>query len=84
MSKPADVSTKPLISLAPNNWVKWVRQIPDVVTREILNSQFQWISRESDVRIRVESQEYKKFLVLNELQFIENQKCHVAWVHTQN
>jgi predicted transposase YdaD len=56
MSTPADVSTKPLISLAPNNWVKWVRQIPDVVTREILNSQFQWISRESDVRIRVESQ----------------------------
>ncbi|MFM6127256.1 MAG: hypothetical protein ACKO3K_04880 [Cuspidothrix sp.] len=28
MAKPADVSTKRLISLAPNNWVKWVTQIP--------------------------------------------------------
>ncbi len=68
MSKPADVSTKRLISLAPNNWVKWVTQIPDVVAGEILNSEFQWISRESDVLIRVESKEYGKFLVLNELQ----------------
>jgi predicted transposase YdaD len=33
-----------------------------------LNSEFQWISRESDVLIRAESQEYGKFLVLNELQ----------------
>ncbi len=68
MAKPADVSTKRLISLAPNNWVKWVTQIPDVVAGEILNSEFQWISRESDVLIRVESKEYGKFLVLNELQ----------------
>lgn len=68
MSKPADVSTKRLISLAPNNWVKWVTQIPDVVVGEILNSEFQWISRESDVLIRVESKKYGKFLVLNELQ----------------
>ncbi|MBC5795389.1 Rpn family recombination-promoting nuclease/putative transposase [Sphaerospermopsis sp. LEGE 00249] len=68
MAKPADVSSKRLISLAPNNWVKWVTQIPDVVAKEILNSEFQWISRESDVLIRAESQEYGKFLVLNELQ----------------
>ena len=68
IAKPADVSTKRLISLAPNNWVKWVTQIPDVVAGEILNSEFQWISRESDVLIRVESKEYGKFLVLNELQ----------------
>ncbi|HLO85229.1 MAG TPA: transposase, partial [Nostocaceae cyanobacterium] len=31
MTKAADVSTKRLISLAPDNWVKWVTQIPDVV-----------------------------------------------------
>ncbi len=68
MPKPADVSTKRLISLAPNNWVKWVTQIPDIVAGEILNSEFQWISRESDVLIRVESPEHGKFLVLNELQ----------------
>ena len=68
MAKPADVSTKRLISLAPNNWVKWVTQIPDVVAGEILNSEFQWISRESDVLIRAESKEYGQFMVLNELQ----------------
>lgn len=68
MAKPADVSTKRLISLAPNNWVKWVTQIPDVVAGEILNSEFQWISRESDVLIQAESKEYGKFLLLNELQ----------------
>ncbi|TBR61890.1 transposase [Westiellopsis prolifica IICB1] len=68
MPKPADVSTKRLISLAPDNWVKWVTQITDVVAGEILNSEFQWISRESDVLIRAESPQYGKFLVLNELQ----------------
>jgi hypothetical protein len=26
MAKPADVSTKKLISLAPDNWVKWFRR----------------------------------------------------------
>ena len=60
--------TKRLISLTPNNWVKWVTQIPDVVAGEILNSEFQWISRERNVLIRVESKEYGNFLVLNELQ----------------
>ncbi|MBO3462358.1 Rpn family recombination-promoting nuclease/putative transposase [Aetokthonos hydrillicola Thurmond2011] len=68
MPKPADVSTKRLISLAPDNWVKWVTQIPDIVAGEILNSEFQWISRESDVLIRAESPTCGKFLVLNELQ----------------
>ena len=68
MIKPADVSTKRLISLAPDNWVKWVTQIPDIVAGEILNSEFQWISRESDVLIRVESPQHGQFLVLNELQ----------------
>ncbi|MUL35139.1 transposase [Gloeocapsopsis dulcis] len=68
MVKRADVSTKKLISLAPDNWVKWVTQLPDITAGEILNSEFQWISRESDVLIRVDSQQYGEFLVLNELQ----------------
>ncbi|MFN6515626.1 MAG: Rpn family recombination-promoting nuclease/putative transposase [Nostoc sp. CreGUA01] len=68
MAKPADVSTKKLISLAPDNWVKWVTDIPDVRAIEIVNSEFQWISRESDVLIRVASPEEGEFLVLNELQ----------------
>ena len=68
MVKRADVSTKKLISLAPDNWVKWVTQIPDIIVEEILDSEFQWISRESDVLIRVDGQQYGEFLVLNELQ----------------
>ncbi|MGI2904928.1 Rpn family recombination-promoting nuclease/putative transposase [Tolypothrix sp. VBCCA 56010] len=68
MAKSADISTKRLISLAPENWVKWVTQIPDIVAGEILNSEFQWISRESDVLIRAQSPQYGEFIVLNELQ----------------
>ncbi|MBD2608058.1 Rpn family recombination-promoting nuclease/putative transposase [Scytonema hofmannii FACHB-248] len=68
MAKSADISTKRLISLAPENWVKWVTQIPDIVAGEVLNSEFQWISRESDVLIRATSPQYGEFLVLNELQ----------------
>ncbi|MEH2285689.1 MAG: Rpn family recombination-promoting nuclease/putative transposase [Nostoc sp.] len=68
MNKATDISTKKLISLAPNNWAKWVTGIPDIVTGEILNTEFQWISRQSDVVIQAESPQYGKFLILNELQ----------------
>ncbi|MBD2676607.1 MULTISPECIES: Rpn family recombination-promoting nuclease/putative transposase [Nostoc] len=68
MTKPADISTKKLISLAPNNWARWVTGISDIVTGEILNTEFQWISRQSDVVIQAESPHYGKFLILNELQ----------------
>ncbi|MEH1869354.1 MAG: Rpn family recombination-promoting nuclease/putative transposase [Nostoc sp.] len=74
MTKPADVSTKRLISLAPDNWVRWVTQIPDITVGEILNAEFQWISRESDVLIRVESPLDGEFLVLTELQLRYNSK----------
>ncbi len=74
MVKPADVSTKRLISLAPDNWVRWVTAIPNINVREILSSEFQWISRESDVLIRVHSPEDGEFLVLNEVQLRYNSK----------
>jgi predicted transposase YdaD len=68
MPKPADIGTKRLISLAPNSWIRWVTQIPDVVASDIINSEFQWISRASDVLVRATSSQYGEFLVLNELQ----------------
>jgi len=74
MPKPADVSTKKLISLAPENWVRWVTQLSNITVSEILSSEFQWISRESDVLIRVNSPEYGEFLVVNELQLRYNKK----------
>jgi hypothetical protein len=42
MAKAADISTKRLISLAPENWVKWVTKIPDIVCGEIINSEGIW------------------------------------------
>ncbi|RUR85972.1 Rpn family recombination-promoting nuclease/putative transposase [Chlorogloeopsis fritschii PCC 9212] len=68
MAKSADISTKRLINLAPESWVKWVTQISNIIAGEVLNSEFQWISRESDVLIRATSPEHGQFLVLNELQ----------------
>ncbi len=68
MAKYSDISSKKIISLAPDKWVKWVTNIPDTIVKEILNSEFQWISRENDVLIRAESREFGKFLVLNEVQ----------------
>lgn len=74
MIKPADVGTKRLISLASENWVRWVTQIPDITVGEIFDSEFQWVSRESDVLIRAQSPRYGEFLVLNELQLRYNSK----------
>ena len=68
MPKKADTSIKKLISLAPDNWVRWVMDIPNITANEILSGEFQWISRESDVLMRATSPEYGEFLVLNELQ----------------
>lgn len=69
MTKKADIGSKRLISLAPQTWVRWVTQIPELQAREIIASDFQWVSRESDVLMRTYSpQDQEEFLVLNELQ----------------
>lgn len=68
MPKSADLGGKRLISLAPDAWVKWVTQRPDVVAGEILASEFQWIGRDTDVLVRAYSPQIGDFLVLNELQ----------------
>ncbi|MFO8038441.1 MAG: hypothetical protein R6U67_03215, partial [Sodalinema sp.] len=68
MAKKADIGSKRLISLAPEAWVTWVTQQPDLTVTEFLTSDFQWISRENDVLIKVRSPDQGEFLVLNELQ----------------
>lgn len=68
MAKAADIGGKRLISLAPDAWVKWVTQQSDVVAGEILASEFQWISRDTDVLVQAYNPEIGDFLVLNELQ----------------
>lgn len=68
MVKKADIGSKRLISLAPDAWVTWVTQQPNLTVTEFLTSDFQWISRENDVLIKVRSPDQGEFLVLNELQ----------------
>lgn len=72
MVKPADIGGKRLISLAPDAWVKWVTQSADVLAGEVLGSEFQWISRESDVVMKAYHPQIGEFLVLNELQLRYN------------
>ncbi|MEB3335978.1 MAG: hypothetical protein VKJ46_00840, partial [Leptolyngbyaceae bacterium] len=72
MPKAADIGSKRLISLAPDAWVQWVTDRPEVTAQEILASEFQWISRESDVLIKAHHPQIGEFLVLNELQLRYN------------
>lgn len=55
MVRKADIGGKRLISLAPDNWVRWVTQREDLQAREILGGDFQWINRDNDSLIRTYS-----------------------------
>jgi predicted transposase YdaD len=75
MAKKADIGGKRLISLDPNNWVKWVTERDELQAQEIMGSDFQWIGRENDILIRTYSpQDQQTFLVLNELQLRYSEK----------
>lgn len=64
-----DISSKKLIGLYPNGWVKWVTQKSEIVVRAMLDSDFQWLSRESDSLIKAYNPELGEFIALNEIQF---------------
>jgi predicted transposase YdaD len=66
--KKADIGGKRLVGLSPDAWVRWVTGQPDLIAQEIVGSDFQWISRENDVLIKVVSPTHGEFLVLTELQ----------------
>ncbi|MEY3825596.1 MAG: hypothetical protein RLZZ148_408, partial [Cyanobacteriota bacterium] len=68
MVKKADIGTKRLISLAPEHWVQWVTQQPDIQVEEFLSTEFEWIGRESDVLIKVFSPQWGEFILLHEFQ----------------
>ena len=68
MVKVADIGGKRLLGLSPDAWAKWVTQQDDVVALEILGSDFQWVSRENDVLMKVHSPIHGDFLILTELQ----------------
>jgi predicted transposase YdaD len=68
VAKVADIGGKRLLGLSPDAWAKWVTQQDDVVALEILGSDFQWVSRENDVLMKVHSPIHGDFLILTELQ----------------
>ena len=74
MAKVADIGGKRLISLAPDAWVRWVTGNPNVVAREMIGSDFQWVSRENDVLLKAFSPNLGEFLIANELQLRYNDK----------
>jgi len=68
VAKASDIGGKRLLGLAPDAWARWVTQQADVTALEILGSEFQWVSRENDVLMKVHSPMHGEFLILNELQ----------------
>jgi predicted transposase YdaD len=68
VAKASDIGGKRLLGLAPDAWARWVTQQADVIALEILGSEFQWVSRENDVLMKVRSPIHGEFLILNELQ----------------
>ena len=72
--KKADISTKRLISLAPDRWIQWLMGRSGLKALQIISSEFQWVGRESDVLVKAQSPDLGEFLILNELQLRYNQK----------
>ncbi|QUS59986.1 DUF4351 domain-containing protein [Synechocystis sp. PCC 7338] len=68
MAKKADIGGKRLISLSPESWAHWITGDTSIQFQEILNSELQWIERESDILLKVSSPEWGDFILLNELQ----------------
>ncbi|NJM00542.1 MAG: Rpn family recombination-promoting nuclease/putative transposase [Synechococcaceae cyanobacterium SM2_3_2] len=68
MVKKADIGSKRLVSLDPEAWIRWVMGNPRVEFAEMLDSEFEWVSRQGDVLIRAWDPTIGEFLIANELQ----------------
>ena len=68
MEKPADIGSKRLVRIAPDRWAQWITNLNDVTVIDLIDVQFQWVNRDSDVLIKAESPEHGEFLILNEWQ----------------
>ena len=66
--KVADISSKRLINLVPTDWLRWATELPDIQAIEVIDADFQWISRHSDAVVRAQTPDLGEFLVLNEVQ----------------
>ena len=66
--KVADISSKRLIDLMPTEWLRWVTKLSNIQVREMVDADFQWISRHSDALVKAYTVEQGEFLVLIEVQ----------------
>ena len=74
MAKKSDIGGKRLIGLNPTAWGHWVMGDETIQVQEILNSELQWIERESDVLLKAYSPKHGDFILLNELQLRHDEK----------
>ncbi len=74
MSKTADIGSKRLIGLNPDRWVEWVTAMPDLQYIGMESTSLEWVSRQTDVLLRVRSPQRGEFLVVNELQLYYNNR----------
>ena len=68
MSQAADLGTKRLISLRPNQWVQWVTARSDVVAEEVVSAEYEWVGRSDDTVIRAYSASVGQFAIPIEVQ----------------
>ena len=72
MAKAPDISSKRLISLAPEAWAQWALGRTDITGGEIVSGEFQFLNRSSDTLMRLHAPEIGDFLGLFELQLKYN------------
>ena len=68
MAKNSDITSKRLIAIAPEGWVRWATNIQDASNCEILSGEFQFFSRETDMLIHIHESSVGEFLTLFEIQ----------------
>ncbi|BDA74883.1 hypothetical protein RIVM261_084920 [Rivularia sp. IAM M-261] len=68
MAQSADISSKRIIGIEPLQWAQWITGSSNITVQEIVNSEFQFVSRDSDILIKASSPNHGDFLILNELQ----------------
>jgi predicted transposase YdaD len=68
MAKHSDITSKRLIAIAPEEWVRWATDVKDASNCEILSGEFQFVSRETDMLILVHESSIGEFLTLFEVQ----------------
>lgn len=68
MAKIADISSKSIVALSPRDWVSWATGLTDLHDCTLASTEFQALSRATDVLVRVADSSVGPFLALFEMQ----------------